>query len=291
MVGDHSAARRKWVRAVRKDSGAWREHPVGDALHRYGCAALATSGDRDLGDLLHHYDRDQLRFQIAEITGKSAYLRPGVGVGAGDVVLDVGANVGVAAAFFAVRGAGEVHSFEPIEPLFRLLEQNVSRFPACVAHGYGLGAAPATTEITFYPRAAAMSSVYADPVRDGEFVQAYLANNGIEGAAAEESVRAFEEATVLSCELRTVSQVIEEHGLERVDLLKVDVERAERDVLAGIEERDWSRIRQLVVEVHDLDGRLRAILERVRGLGYSVEVDQDPDWAGTEVHMLYARRP
>ena len=248
------------------------------------------SGDRDLGDLLHHYDRDQLHFQIAEITGRSAYLRHGVDVGAGDVVLDVGANVGVAAAFFALRGAGAVHSFEPVEPLFELLEQNVARFPACVAHGYGLGAAPTTTEITFYPRAAAMSSIYADADRDGEFVRTFLANNGIEDSAADVSVRAFEDARTLPCELRTVTQVLEEQELDRVDLLKVDVERAERDVLAGIEDRDWSRIRQLVVEVHDLGGRLRAVLELVRGLGYSVEVDQDPDWAGTEVHMLYARR-
>jgi hypothetical protein len=41
----------------------------------------------------------------------------------GDVVLDVGVNIGVAGAFFATEcGAGVVHCFAPVGPLFEQLQ-------------------------------------------------------------------------------------------------------------------------------------------------------------------------
>lgn len=43
----------------------------------------------------------------------------------------------------------------------------------------------------------------------------------------------------------TVSDLIRRHGLERVDLLKIDVEGAELDVLHGIEQEHWPRIQQV----------------------------------------------
>ncbi len=62
----------------------------------------------------------------------------------------------------------------------------------------------------------------------------------------------------VTCRLRTLSEVIESEGVTRIDLLKVDVEGAEAAVLDGCAEKDWPRIRQVVVEVHDADGTARA---------------------------------
>src|SRR5919201_3384791 len=128
-----------------------------------------------LGKMLRHYDPSQLLFQLAEIVGERTYLRHGVAVRAGDVVLDVGANVGVAAVFFASEcKAGLVHSFEPVPPLFELLRENLRPFPACVAHDYGLSSNAGMAPITYYPHAAAMSGLYADPNEDRARVRTYL---------------------------------------------------------------------------------------------------------------------
>ncbi|GFH13539.1 methyltransferase, FkbM family/non-ribosomal peptide synthase domain TIGR01720/amino acid adenylation domain-containing protein, partial [Haematococcus lacustris] len=51
---------------------------------------------------------------------------------------------------------------------------------------------------------------------------------------------------------RSLSQIIQEQGLQRVDLLKVDVERAEVKVLQGIAPQHWSILRQVSMEVHQL---------------------------------------
>lgn len=245
----------------------------------------------DLGQLLRHYDPEQLSFQVAEIVGKRTYLRHGITVGEGDVVLDVGANVGVAAAFFASEcKAGLVHSFEPVDPLFHLLEENLRHFPECVAHHYGLASAPGRAEIAFYPRAAAMSSLYADPERDRDAVLTYLLNAGITADDAEAQLRGRYEPEMLTCELRTISQVLAEESLERVDLLKIDVEKAEFDVLDGVEERDWPRIHQLVAEVHDAEGRSAELVAALKHRGFRVILEQEPEWRGTSLRMLYARR-
>ena len=47
------------------------------------------------------------------------------------------------------------------------------------------------------------------------------------------------------CAMTTVSALISEHSLKRVDLLKIDVEGAELDVLRGIDQKDWPTIRQV----------------------------------------------
>ena len=78
--------------------------------------------------------------------------------------------------------------------------------------------------------------------------------------------------------VRPISQLLSEHGIERVDLLKVDVEGAELAALRGIAEADWPKIRQLLVEVHDVDGRIGAIEAMLRRRGYQVR--RQPDrWA------------
>ena len=79
---------------------------------------------------LRHPDPPQLWYQLQEIVERRTYLQHGIEVREGDVVLDVGANIGVAAAFFAEEcGAGAVHSFEPVEPIFELLRENLSQLP------------------------------------------------------------------------------------------------------------------------------------------------------------------
>ena len=243
----------------------------------------------DLMRSFEHHDPQQLLFQFSEIFGARTYLQHGIEVGEGDLVLDAGANVGVAAAFFAtVCGAGTVHSFEPVRPLFELLRANVSSLEACVVHDYGLAAVSGPAEITYYPNAAAMSGLYAKPGRDREQVRGSLRSLGVPEEEVRVRLAGTFEPTTLSCELRTVSSVIDEHSIPAVDLLKIDVERAELDVVAGIEPRHWPLIHQVAAEVHDEAGL--ALREILAERGFEVAIDQERAMAETPIRMLYATR-
>jgi hypothetical protein len=93
------------------------------------------------------------------------------------------------------------------------------------------------------------------------------------------------------CRFSTISDVMHEHGIECIDLLKIDVEKSESDVLAGIREEDWPKIRQIVVEVHDIDGRLRQMMELLERHGYQLTVEQEAMFKDTSLHGIYAVRP
>jgi acyl carrier protein len=97
-------------------------------------------------------------------------------------------------------------------------------------------------------------------------------------------------ARTVSAELRTLSQVIGEEGLERIDLLKINVEKSELDVLLGLAATDWPKIRQLVIEV-DRTETLQPITDLLAQHGFDVLVEQDELLKRTELCYVYAIRP
>src|SRR5262249_51223186 len=74
-----------------------------------------------------------------------------------------------------------------------------------------------------------------------------LTSAAISGFYALGRLKARRSRQRFDCEVTTVSAEIRRLGVDRLDLLKIDVEGAEWDVLQGIEEPDWSRIGQLAV--------------------------------------------
>jgi hypothetical protein len=96
----------------------------------------------------------------------------------------------------------------------------------------------------------------------------------------------------VTIQLRTLSQELADSGFETIDLAKIDVEGAEEQVLDGIGDADWPRIRQFVIEVHDVNGRLERMAARLRERGYRVAIDRE-DWALHElmgISTIYAVR-
>ncbi|PNH03648.1 31-O-demethyl-FK506 methyltransferase FkbM [Tetrabaena socialis] len=94
-----------------------------------------------------------------------------------------------------------------------------------------------------------------------------------------------------TCQLVPLSQLIRELRLERIDLLKIDVERAELDVLSGLAPGQWQLVRQVVLEVHNLDGRLEAVRALLEGHGFSrVIAEQESGLQGSTIHNVYAMR-
>ena len=96
-----------------------------------------------------------------------------------------------------------------------------------------------------------------------------------------------------NCPLRTLSDVIAEEKIEWIDFLKVDCERSELDVLAGICEDDWKKIKQVVLEIEN-DEMLETISAMLTSHGFTVRMEQivnveDPADAFTvHIYMVYA---
>jgi Phosphopantetheine attachment site len=61
-------------------------------------------------------------------------------------------------------------------------------------------------------------------------------------------------------------------------------------VLEGIETEDWPKINQLVIEVHDIEGRLSRISALLDNHGYQQIIKQDDLLEATNLYTIYACR-
>ena len=59
-----------------------------------------------------------------------------------------------------------------------------------------------------------------------------------------------------------------------IALLKIDVEGDEEQVLHGLSASRWRTVQQVVIEVHDVDGRLERVCTLLRSHGFRVEATQ-----------------
>lgn len=235
-----------------------------------------------------------------ELMVSDQYLRHGIEVHPGDTVFDVGANIGLfSLRMHEITSDIELYAFEPAPDVADALSANLTRYGVngkllrC-----GLAEASGARELTFYPQMASLSSFYADEREEREVLAAIMRNQFDIAAGDAETESYVQEwvaqrlaAETYRCELRTVSEVMAELGVDRVDLLKIAVQKGEWDVLRGITDADWPKIGQLVLEVYDLDGRLASMQEFLADKGYQVRAEQAPLFAGSVVHLLYAARP
>jgi FkbM family methyltransferase len=227
-------------------------------------------------------------------------VKHGISIPPGGCVLDVGGNIGLFTLFVHTeQPTARVLAFEPAPPLFATLSHNAAHHRVrATLFNYGLSNRDVDAMFTFYPRSAGMSSFHPDAEEEKHNLRAIVANQQRAGLADAGAVTAHAEefldvrfaAKTMTARLRRLSDVLREQGIEHVDLMKIDVQKCELEVVEGIDERDWAKFSQIVLEAHDIDGRvatLRALFERH---GFDVIVEQDEVYAGTNIYNLYARR-
>ncbi|HSK75700.1 MAG TPA: non-ribosomal peptide synthase/polyketide synthase [Thermoanaerobaculia bacterium] len=252
-------------------------------------------------------NRNETEYLYREIFGERCYVRHGIELPDDACIFDVGANIGMFTLFAHQECARpRVYAFEPLGPIYEALRVNCELYaPATRLFPFGLSDTERVERFTFYPRYTMMSgqSRYARPDSEVEVVKRYLKNQQESGEVeaavlieqAEDLLEGRFEGQVIEARLRRLSDVLKETGVGRIDLLKVDVQRAELDVLHGIDDADWARIDQVVMEVHDApgdesEGRVPQILALLDRQGFEAVAEQDDLLHGTDRHNLYAVR-
>jgi FkbM family methyltransferase len=129
----------------------------------------------------------------------------------GLVFVDVGANTGLHTLFMS-RYARQVHAFDPYPPVVALLRNNLAanHLDNVVVHQVGLGDKPARIPF-FEPRE----------------------NNNGEGSFVFDHTAANKRGR-LELEIVAGDEYFAAHGIERLDLVKIDVEGYEKPVLQGL---------------------------------------------------------
>ena len=241
------------------------------------------------------------------------YFERGARVERGDVVLDIGANIGAFAAAVAARTQSDVtiHCFEPAAPLFEELAKNFTRTPELGAMRHVLHPLALTrhelhgTDRTFYYfRRFPTDSTYDLDRKLVEFALFFAkAGRDIDARARRWGPpgRAFSAVVLLAigwlcrpenrlgvwlalfvagmqelpCRFESLESVLAARGIDRVDLMKIDVEGAELDVLLGCGDA-WPTIRRVAVETDSRGGRAAEVIALLQRHGLRITSCEPP---------------
>lgn len=220
-----------------------------------------------------------------------------ISLGDGDVVFDIGANVGFFSLYLKEKyGKLRTFAFEPAPPLYEVMCLN---FLAHDIEGTlvkaGVGAVDEEKTFTYYKHGSGFSTFYPDESdlrsfeqiidstsREDEQLHAYLKEH------EKELIQYKFQSEEFNCPIRKVSSVIDLYQVGRIDLLKVDAQKAEIEVLQGIEERHWPLIRQLMTEVHIHNDEQRYVIELLESRGFEVVIEEDKVPGELVINTLYA---
>ena len=256
--------------------------------------------------------RHEVRLVNREI---ESYFPHGFHINPGDTVFDVGANIGLFSLAACVRCDYKLraYAFEPVRAIFDLLSRNIERHaPSDVVEAldFGLSSETKAVELAFYPKAPVLSTTYPDEAADVEAMMGAVLRSIIyleEAPVAlkclrwlpptlrrtlvKAALRRTLRRETVTCEMRTVSDFVRDRRIERINYLKIDVERAELDVLNGINPDDWRKVERVVVEVHDIQDRLRTIISLLSQHGLDkIVVSQTPTLIDSNIFVVFAAR-
>ncbi len=249
-------------------------------------------------------NKHETDFFYQQIFVDQTNFKHGISLYDGACVFDVGANIGLFSMFVQqIWRNVRVYAFEPIPAIFETLKNNTSFYADAQGNNIklfqcGLAEASKDVEFTFYPNSTSQSGRYGSEIDERQVLRSIIANVKPGPRRVGEETDQYLDALVESrvrgekivCRLRTLSEIIREERIERIDLLKIDVEKSEADVLAGISADDWQKIQQIVIEAHDVNGQLARLTQLLRDQGYRVITEQDEYLRGSSLYNVYATR-
>lgn len=214
-----------------------------------------------------------------EIFKRGRYARVGFELRPSDTVVDIGGNIGVFVLWAAPQvPQGSIVSVEPNPVSLGCLQLNIERngLSNVTAMQAAAGGDGGTMQLVYHPgwEMIAYNAELSAPwfykqsvlARLARWIVAGLTNRHIAAGSAQR----------IATPLMSLEHIMDSHGIQVVNYLKLDCEGSEFDILRNISGDCWSRIDRAVIEYHEF-GRDRRVVELTAILedhGFEVEVRQ-----------------
>ncbi len=206
--------------------------------------------------------------QLLEITNEiffnQVYISK-VKIDPGDIVVDIGANIGIFSVYAVFQGASQVYAYEPFLENIKLIKKNqkLNGFSNIVS----VQAAVSSKK--------GRSKLYLGSVDSGNL----LFNHNTEGRLS----KYIEVFTV------TLEDIFKTHRLHRIDFLKIDCEGSEGAIMKSTPPAVWKKVTKIALEFHDNVSSIhhQDIEKKFQNLGYITETIAHPN---SPFGYIYASR-
>jgi FkbM family methyltransferase len=174
-----------------------------------------------------------------------SYFPAGISIAPDATIVDIGGHIGTLTTLAASRAPkGRVFTFEPEPQNFALLEENVRRNGFQHVRCFNQAVAGKEEEREFY--------LAPNPVRTGSH-----------------SLTRVSTAGSFKVRCTTLSTILRDNRIDRVDLLKLDCEGAEWEIIPATSDEELGKIRQIVMEVHAGEsGAREKSFDRLKKVGF-----------------------
>jgi FkbM family methyltransferase len=202
---------------------------------------------------------------VKDIFIDQVYTPSGMEIRETDVVVDIGANIGVFSLFAAGKTRNAIYSFEPFPANFEFLTRNIQLN----------GITTITASCLAISDMSATAKLYVSDTSGGHL----LFDHNITG----------ELKTYVEVPANTLEGIMSDHSIDYIDFLKLDAEGSEGQILGSTPARCLERIGKIAMEFHDnvsiLDhDEIRRLLEDT---GFSCRLRWDRT---SPFGYLYAKR-
>ncbi|WP_418637568.1 FkbM family methyltransferase [Winogradskyella sp.] len=203
---------------------------------------------------LSFYNTNQNTLSIfKEIFVNNVYSRGEVKIKEGDVVFDIGANVGVFSIYASLIKGTKVYAFEPHPKNFKVLLNNVNQNKI--------------TNIECFEFALGIDSEDRILI-EGNIAGGHKLSNENELASSEGS---------LKVKSVTLSKMTEKLNIDRIDFVKLDCEGAEGEIIKSLGQDGLKKINKMAIEFHDNHSILshEEILKELQDSGFKTSTKWD----------------
>jgi FkbM family methyltransferase len=164
---------------------------------------------------------------VHEIFFRNIYTPVNIPIEHSDIVVDIGANIGVFALFAASRTQNTVHAFEPFPENVKFLKRNIHRS----------GSHNIITHSVAVSDKIGSAKLFLSEISGGHL----LFDHNIKG-----KLENYIEVPTI-----TLQRIIDDNNFKQIDFLKLDCEGCEGSIIMSTPKDCLKRVRKIAMEFHD----------------------------------------
>lgn len=168
----------------------------------------------------------------------------------GDIVVDIGANIGAFSVFACTQGAKAVYAYEPLAASVKVIKQNARQ-----------------------NRFSNLQVVQAAVSGKNGQAKLYLASSDVGNLLFDHNTQGkiSEYVTVPTV---TLTSIMKTHKLSHIDFLKIDCEGSEGAIVTSTSAAVWQKVDKIALEFHDNVSSLthRQLAAKFKQLGFKTKV-------------------